>query len=515
MKNFAAFLFFFMIILPVAFSVTSEQCLENSGEGNCVKCLNSYGTGANTCGFCKSNNKCLVGSLYISGIDTYYPSPIEQCPEVDKNWVWWNDGRRDGNDRCPCIAPQSGKKLVVTATEGLNLRSTPGGSLIILMPFNSIVISKGECALKKYNGVDYIWYKINYNGEDGWAVSNWLSEVQETPISATTTTQSGYFQTTTTILTTTTIKSCSVGSCCGCHLKYDENCNCDIESLSCTSECKKNTCGKHQVTIPDGKSFYVNQDELIMCTYKNGQKVKEYPVSTGADRTMTDTNLLNGRHLEYYVRNQFFYKEWNCCADYVWSWGKGMFLIHGPPYTTPNSDKGDCSGEKRYISFYGWDGLEVAGNCRSSHGCIRLKPNDIKDFTDWVREGGGEPKDVVGFISDNPQSPDCKNVCPLKCQNPCPTECRSLQACKSKCLNLFSAVASLTVPEIVKKGTSLTTSFSGCSLGIAFIENSDELIVELIKGDKTIDTLPRGKNIKTNIICFDPPTEINKNTVII
>jgi len=177
-----------------------------------------------------------------------------------------------------------------------------------------------------------------------------------------------------------------------------------------------NKCGNHDVSLPSGKSFYISQDELIMCTYNDGRKVKEYPVSTGADATLTDVKLLNNRPLEYYVMDQFWYKDWKCYADYVWSWGRGMYLIHGPPYDLEE-------GEKKYYSFNGWGGLEVAGNCRSSHGCIRLGPDDIKDFTDWIREGDGDPTKVIGFISDNPKSPDCAKACIPSCRTNCEGVC--------------------------------------------------------------------------------------------
>ncbi len=121
-----------------------------------------------------------------------------------------------------------------------------------------------------------------------------------------------------------------------------------------------------------GRCIVINQDEQLMFVFENGVQIKVIPVSTGKPDPDTCTPAWTGQVGPYWGT---FYTL-NAYADNAWYLFKSRasILIHGAPYLYRN-------GRKVYQD------LDALGNYPSSHGCIRLPPDDARWFTAWSPEG--------------------------------------------------------------------------------------------------------------------------------
>jgi len=132
-----------------------------------------------------------------------------------------------------------------------------------------------------------------------------------------------------------------------------------------------------------GKALVVDQTAQVLRVYEDGVKIRTIPVSTGLRTSYTPPFVGNvGR----YVKTIYGFGS---LADYAWylTRATGNIYIHGAPYK-------EIEGEKVY------EGLEFLGIKPSSHGCIRLHPNDAEWLYHW--EPGGvliyvTPPDFVKF----------------------------------------------------------------------------------------------------------------------
>lgn len=120
------------------------------------------------------------------------------------------------------------------------------------------------------------------------------------------------------------------------------------------------------------RAIFVDQNAQVMHVYENGLEVRALPCSTGLplpNRATPPWVGLVGRYV-----GTFF--SFNTFADDAWYLSKagGDILIHGAPYTW-------VDGEKVYQE------LDTLGVRPSSHGCIRLRPEDARWLTQWNPRG--------------------------------------------------------------------------------------------------------------------------------
>ena len=121
-----------------------------------------------------------------------------------------------------------------------------------------------------------------------------------------------------------------------------------------------------------GRCIVINQEEQLMFVFENRGQIKVIPVSTGKPDLDTCTPAWRGQVGPY--RGTFYNS--NAYADDAWYLFKARasILIHGTPYLYRD-------GRKVYQN------LNALGNYPSSHGCIRLHPDDARWFTAWGPEG--------------------------------------------------------------------------------------------------------------------------------
>jgi len=120
-----------------------------------------------------------------------------------------------------------------------------------------------------------------------------------------------------------------------------------------------------------GRFILVNQLQQLMYIYEDGVQIKIIPCSTGAPNLHL-TPAWSGRVGNYqgtFQANGFY-------ADDAWFlfYDSGAILIHSSPYVYVN-------GEKRYQE------LEALGRYPTSHGCIRIHPDDARWLTAWNPAG--------------------------------------------------------------------------------------------------------------------------------
>jgi len=118
---------------------------------------------------------------------------------------------------------------------------------------------------------------------------------------------------------------------------------------------------------------YVDQRVQHLYVFEKGQLVRDIPCSTGLPNDDTYTEAWSGTIGEYW--GTFF--AFGTYQDDAWYLYKslGSILVHSLPYTV------DESGNKVY------QGREALGVEPSSHGCIRLAPEDAAWFTAWNPQG--------------------------------------------------------------------------------------------------------------------------------
>ena len=123
---------------------------------------------------------------------------------------------------------------------------------------------------------------------------------------------------------------------------------------------------------PAPRSIYVDQNAQIMHIYEKGVEIRALPCSTGLPLDWHWTPEWSGIVGPY--QGTFF--AFGAYCDDAWLLFKatGDILIHSVPYTW-------VDGAKVYQD------LDALGQRPSSHGCIRLAPEDARWLTAWNPEG--------------------------------------------------------------------------------------------------------------------------------
>jgi lipoprotein-anchoring transpeptidase ErfK/SrfK len=132
-----------------------------------------------------------------------------------------------------------------------------------------------------------------------------------------------------------------------------------------------------------GKALVVDQEWQVLRVYEDGREVRTLPASTG--QAPYYTPAFTGR-VRYYV-GTFYSYSFGVWADDAWYvfMGAGEIMIHGLPYTK--------SGDEKI-----YEGAEHLGVRPSSHGCIRLHPDDAAWLTAW--NPGGVPIVITPPVLD-------------------------------------------------------------------------------------------------------------------
>ena len=116
----------------------------------------------------------------------------------------------------------------------------------------------------------------------------------------------------------------------------------------------------------DGKALVVDQDKQVLRVYEDGVEVRSLPASTGKPPMFTPAHT---GYVRYYVGTFYSFGLWADEAWYVFT-ASGEILIHSLPYTEVERAKA-------------YQGAEHLGVRPSSHGCIRLDPEDARWLTTW------------------------------------------------------------------------------------------------------------------------------------
>jgi lipoprotein-anchoring transpeptidase ErfK/SrfK len=130
-----------------------------------------------------------------------------------------------------------------------------------------------------------------------------------------------------------------------------------------------------------GKALVVDQEWQVLRVYEDGREVRTLPASTG--QAPYYTPAFTGR-VRYYVGTFYSFGVWADDAWYVFM-AAGEIYIHSLPYTK--------SGDEKI-----YEGAEHLGVRPSSHGCIRLHPDDAAWLTAW--NPGGVPIVVTPPLLD-------------------------------------------------------------------------------------------------------------------
>jgi lipoprotein-anchoring transpeptidase ErfK/SrfK len=122
-----------------------------------------------------------------------------------------------------------------------------------------------------------------------------------------------------------------------------------------------------------GRYILIDQATQTMHVFEGWREVRAFPVSTGVPDLQTRTPEWSG-FVGRYVGS---FRSFGTDQDdgwYLFSRG-GDILLHGAPYTL------DEGGRKSYLD------LEALGQRPTSHGCIRLAPQDAAWITAWDPQG--------------------------------------------------------------------------------------------------------------------------------
>jgi len=126
-------------------------------------------------------------------------------------------------------------------------------------------------------------------------------------------------------------------------------------------------------TRPDLERFvYVDQQVQHMYVFERGVLVRDLLCSTGLPTPTTYTEAWEG-YIGKYWGTFFAFGTYQDDAWYLYP-SLGSILVHSLPYTE----------EDGYRTY---QGREFLGVQPSSHGCIRLAPEDAGWFTRWNPEG--------------------------------------------------------------------------------------------------------------------------------
>lgn len=121
-----------------------------------------------------------------------------------------------------------------------------------------------------------------------------------------------------------------------------------------------------------GRAILIDQNQQQMYLFEDGVEVRVIPCSTG-DPSNHGTRAWRGVVGEYVGT----FESFGTYSDYAWFLFKdqGSILIHGAPYTL------DENGVPVYQE------LDTLGSRPSSHGCIRIHPDEARWFTFWNPQG--------------------------------------------------------------------------------------------------------------------------------
>jgi lipoprotein-anchoring transpeptidase ErfK/SrfK len=125
-------------------------------------------------------------------------------------------------------------------------------------------------------------------------------------------------------------------------------------------------------TIPQaGRFLLVNQDEQIMHIYEEGAEIRAIPVSSGRPVANAFTPAWRGDVGRYWGGGPFLDTEfWSDYMWYLFPGTRGSILIHSLPYIR--------SGDLKI-----YDRPEALGVEPTSHGCVRISPEDAQWLESW------------------------------------------------------------------------------------------------------------------------------------
>lgn len=129
---------------------------------------------------------------------------------------------------------------------------------------------------------------------------------------------------------------------------------------------------KGKVWTPQQRALLLDQDAQEIDVYENGKKIKTIPASSGKPLMDHFTPAWTGR-VGKFQGTIFSFGVYADDAWYLYQ-ASGDILIHAAPYVYVN-------GEKVYQD------LDALGHYPSSHGCIRIPPQDADWLTAWNIEG--------------------------------------------------------------------------------------------------------------------------------
>ena len=118
--------------------------------------------------------------------------------------------------------------------------------------------------------------------------------------------------------------------------------------------------------------LYVDQRTQHLYVFERGQLLRDIPCSTGLPDDDKYTPAWEGK-VGHYAGTFFSFGVW---ADNAWHMfmSQGAILVHSLPYTVANKVK----------VYQDRDALGVRP---SSHGCVRISPEDADWLTKWDPEG--------------------------------------------------------------------------------------------------------------------------------
>jgi lipoprotein-anchoring transpeptidase ErfK/SrfK len=118
--------------------------------------------------------------------------------------------------------------------------------------------------------------------------------------------------------------------------------------------------------------IYIDQETQWMYVFEHGQLVRDMPCSTGLPEHDTTTEAWSGTVGGYWGT----FTSFGVFADDAWYLypSLGSILVHSLPYTLEDDEKV-------------YQGAEDLGVRPSSHGCIRISPEDATWLTAWNPEG--------------------------------------------------------------------------------------------------------------------------------
>ena len=121
-----------------------------------------------------------------------------------------------------------------------------------------------------------------------------------------------------------------------------------------------------------GRAILIDQDQQQMYIFEDGIEIRAIPCSTG-DPSNHGTRGWEGVVGEYVGT----FESFGTYSDYAWYLFKdqGSILIHGAPYEL------DEHGGRYYQD------LDALGQRPTSHGCIRIHPDEARWFTFWGPQG--------------------------------------------------------------------------------------------------------------------------------